>query len=96
MNPFWMTMLWTVVAGVTGASGDSEVRIMIAIALANLWGATIVLVDAIRSAPMQADRPSREVPRPVRSEAGGVPVSERESATLKDGANNGDSARTKQ
>lgn len=50
----------------------------------------------LRRAPIQAERPSRDVSRPVRSEAGGVPVSERQSATLKDRASNGDSVRTEE
>lgn len=50
----------------------------------------------LRRAPIQAERPSRDVPRPVRSEAGGVPVSERESATLKDEADDSDSVRTEE
>lgn len=52
MNPFWMTMLWAAVAVFAVASDDSDVRIIAAIALANLWGATFSIIDAIRSAPI--------------------------------------------
>lgn len=48
MNPFLMTIAWTVLAVWLRASGGSDIKIIASLAFATIWGATHMIISEIR------------------------------------------------